>query len=91
MRRPPTAEEKELRNQQDRERRRQKAKAEGRECKIGRPALDPDELARRKRVRRRAWEERPAGKARQARKNAKRKAKLIEGRELILRLELGIQ
>jgi hypothetical protein len=40
---------KEHRNALDRARRRRIAEAEGRECKVGRPALDPDELAERKR------------------------------------------
>jgi hypothetical protein len=38
-----------------------------------------------------AFHRTPAGRARQARKNAKRKAKLIEGRAIILRLEVGLQ
>jgi hypothetical protein len=81
----------EARNERDRARRRRIAEVLGRECKVGRPPLDPAELARRKRERRRAWRQTEAGRARQARKNQKRKNKLLAGREIILRLELGIQ
>ena len=86
-----TRAEKDARNEADRARRKRIAEAEGRECVRGRPPLDPDELARRKRERARAWRKTLAGKARQARKNAKRKDKLLAGREVILRLELGLR
>jgi hypothetical protein len=85
-----TRAEKDARNARYRARRKRVAEQEGRACKVGRPPLDPDELARRKRERRRAWRQTEAGRARQARKNAKRKDKLLEGRAIILRLELGI-
>jgi hypothetical protein len=54
-----TPEQKEWRNLQDRERRRQKARSEGRECVVGRPALDPNERERRKRACKLDYEKRP--------------------------------
>jgi hypothetical protein len=82
---------KQRRNENDRARRRRIAEAEGRQCVVDRPALDVEERKRRKHERRQAWNKTEAGRARQARKNAKRKDKLLAGRELILRLELGIR
>jgi hypothetical protein len=87
---PRTEAEKQHRNELDPARRQRIAMIEGRDCTVGRPALPDEERQRRQRERRRAWRQTEAGRARQARKNAKRKAKLLEGREVIIRLELGV-
>jgi hypothetical protein len=85
-----TPEQKQRHNELERARRRRIAEQQGRDCKVGRPPLDAEERRKRANARRRAWSKTPTGRARTARKNKIRKERIIEGREVILKISLNL-